>query len=220
MLLVGATAVATPGSVMATGCVADSHCYSKVLETSDDPYTGVRDTRWIVDVDNPSDTAPIYATMWLIFENAPCFIDKACWIELGTEYRNGTTKNFGYLCVYGYCNFLFHITVYTEVGSHTWKIDRNEGDHNSFNEYIDGHLAYTKTGLPYTNGVRVQAGLESYNMNVTVPTHAYYNLKYKKGDNAYQNWAGEDDQGSIEYPMCGEWHLPTSWWGGEYDTCT
>jgi hypothetical protein len=85
--------------------------------------------------------------------------------------------------------------------------------------YVDGNVVYTRTGMDFTDGNRVEAGLESYNMNLYVETHAYYNLKYKKGDGSFQDWAGKDGQANIEFPMCGEWHLPTSWWAGEHDSC-
>lgn len=145
-----------------------------------------------------------------------------CWLELGTEYHDNVAKNFGYLCLPDIvCGYLYHIAVYNDVGSHTWKIDRNTGNHNIFNEYIDGNLAYTLTGVPYTNGVLVSAGLESYKMNIAVETTAFFNLKYKKGDGSYQNWAGEDDNTDpIEDPMCGQWHGATSWWAGEETSCS
>lgn len=216
MFALGAlVATSAPDVAANANCSAGGHCYSRAADGSDNPYTGVRDTRWVIDLNNTS-PSPVYQTMWFNFD-----LGAPYWLELGTEYKNSTTKHFEFICVPGFCNFQWRITTYTGVGAHTFKIDRNTGDHNSYNFYIDSNLADTKTE-PYTSAENVTLGLETYNMSITVEAHAYYNLKYKKGDGSYQDWAGEDWSeldDSLSYPMCGQWHLPTSWWAGEHTSC-
>jgi hypothetical protein len=217
-MLAAAGVVVTPSPTAADpSCFSIQHCYSRVVENDDGPYTGVRDSRWVIDLDVGASV--VYATMWLIFSYDDCTNNSLCWIELGTEYSNHTTKTFGYLCIPTSCSFLFHTTQYTSVGSHNWKIDRNPTTNTTYDMYMDGYNWYSRAGVPYTSGVEVHAGLEAYNVDVTVETHAYYNLRYKKGNANYQDWSGKDDQSPIEWPMCGQWHLPTSWWAGSHDTC-
>lgn len=151
--------------------------------------------------------------MWLSLNS-----NASQWLELGTSYDHHVTENYGYVCVYSTCDFLFQEGLYTDVGAHTWKIDRNNTNHNVFDFYIDGTLADWISSTD-TSGSFVEAGLETYNQSVTVEATAYYTLKYAVGDGSFQDWAGEDAQTGGFTIMCGKWHLATSWWAGEHTSC-
>ncbi|MEP7158192.1 MAG: hypothetical protein ABI797_02100 [Chloroflexota bacterium] len=163
-----------------------------------------------MDLDNPGNY--VYSTMWLWWQGTQY------WIELGTAYAYNATNNFGLVCVPGFCDFWFYTGAYTSVGSHTWKIDRNSSNHNRWEWFIDGNL-YSFVTASFTSGSTVTVGLESYNMSLYIEPHAFYSLKYKRWEGVFQAWAGQDSQ-VVDVIMCGEWHLPTSWWAGEFASCS
>jgi hypothetical protein len=204
-----------------TSCMEQGRCESSAYENSaGGGYTGVKDHHYVLDLDNwYSAGHPVYQTMWLHWKYEPSPSTDQWWIELGTLYEDDSFHTFSYECKSTtFCKFLFKDRA-TTIGDHVYRISRETVNHTYYELFVDGSLIFTATS-PYESGDWVGVGLESYNLSLTVETHAYYNLKYMRGDGDFRDWAGRDAHSTIEYPMCGQWHLDTSWWAGEYTTCS
>lgn len=170
-------------------------------------------TRPVLNMSVTSCVNPIYSTQWLVFTD-----DAETWIEIGTAYDCGDTFDFVLYCKQPTCGFTQRWFA-PSVGSHTYKITRENGNHVLYDLLIDGSVVQ-KVGLsPATTALWVATGLESYNDGKTVSAHNYSGLKRKRFDNNFDDWSGRDVK-SVDKPiMCGSWNSDTSWRAGQNTSC-
>lgn len=185
------------------------HCFSKAIESDQgNGYTGVKLHRYVLDL-GPQHGI-IFQFTWL---NFPDVGNK--FVEVGTEYDNGAERYYGYFQNSTGFGFLFHDPA--THGEHVFKIERRTDDLTTYNLAVD-NMVHGVGDANWTYGDELVVGLESYDRNAVFPTFASYYLKYKRWSGDWTAWAGKDG-GFFETPMCGMWHLPTSWWAGENTTC-
>lgn len=211
LLIALVPAYVVPPAVRAAGCT--NHCYSVAYEKSAGGYTGVKQTRSVLSLNNSSGS-PIYQAMWLVWKTEPFH-----WVEVGTGYESGAKWNYGYFCLSdkaNSCYFLFKWGA-SAGGPHSYNIKRDNTDHYRYYIYINGGQEGT-VRVNYTSAIELHTGLESYNVSKLVDAHTYSNLQYRRGNNAFQDWAGKDGQ-LVQGYMCGRWASATQWWAAQNAPC-
>lgn len=186
---------------------ATFHSYSIGVENNHgQTYTGVSSYR--IDQRLPSHTYVVYQSMWL---NLPNY----AWVELGTWHAPASDAWYwGYATAGGSWHPVG--SRYITPGSwHTFTTYRSGTTTWIFN--IDG-VGWGQFGTSSTwTGIGEQAGLESWDPNVTVTEYSSSSLQYQLGG-FWTPWEGYDNY-AIGLSMCGKWASPTQWNSGEHTTC-
>jgi hypothetical protein len=197
-----------PAKVIAVDCVPIGHCYSTAYDNSATNYTGLQGYRYVLPLDNGGGW--IFTPMWLQW------VGTSKWAELGTAYGNHKQAHYGYLCNATLCDYVYWQDTNSGV-THQYTIARRASDHTKTDLKIDTNVVITVYST-YQTAPSIGTGLESYNTSITFPLNMTYSLKYKTGDGAFQNWAGQDAS-VVDNIMCGTWVNATSWMAGEHTTC-
>jgi hypothetical protein len=210
--VVGLVAAALPAGAVHDGFDRHSHG----IESSRGDYRGVAVTRWDntmrgipndgCTISRPFDGHPMYQTQWVI-------VGDDDWIELGTGHQCNDTFRY-WFWGYGFNGGWFPRGTRGIPGTQK----------HTFRTWRDGATAWryeidvTRMATLEWNvqGVRVEAGLESYAQNGTTEnqgqpgTQNYESLQHRSALGNWLSWAGRD--GQVENaPLCGSWLNDITW---------
>lgn len=192
--------------------------YSRAYESnpSTGNYTGVRVRRYDRNIaatntcDNTFTQKPIYQTQWLPTAGAHTANN---FIELGTMHKQSTCK---YWFVYGKrdgVEFIRYRSGKIASQEHVFQILRG-GDGRTWSFIIDATTVATYDWP--TLGYYAIAGLESYDYEVTISTHGYYDMHSNVGGPWYPF---NGDGGEVNPPTCGGF-AGSMWQAGQHVRCT
>lgn len=209
--------------VIATSTIASAWSgYSGGVESSlGSGYTGVSTIHSVLLLDNNTCNSPVYQTQWLNFTSSP-----QQWVELGTGYDCSAICPGGpAACRFNYMYFqgdgasgFVQRTYMPSFGSYTFQLARENGNHILWDGLINGTI-FNKIGWSHGTAYDAEFGLESHNFAQTVAAHNFAGLKYKRGDGAFTEFAGQDGKLGPNSPLCGFWTSATNWRAAENTPC-
>lgn len=197
------------------------HGYSAAYEASGSGFIGVRQYRPnrlptnipATGCSTPIAGSPVYQTQWVQDSDAQD------WVEIGTGHQCNREFRYHFAAYASNGNFtlLDYIVISsTNNSSHTFSI-RRDLPTTTWRFEVDTLLIDTLNWNRTFGDVAV--GLESYVQNAGVSRYSGQYLRWRKSDDVWHQWGGQDGTNVNSVLMCGSWILDTEWEAGQNANC-